>query len=271
MSTFLHEKISGLAVNLKFDNRWPLLFQRIFHRKVPVAVYAKDGMSFITDFEGGDQGGIRHLLTSGMYSRHFGHMGKKQELTVLDLGANGGGFPFCLRDRKFTIKKAVCVEMNPHTYIRLLFNLDLNFPGTAVALNYAVAGKTGWLEIEDSRGSTGQSIYASKTGRPDSLVRVGMITLDQLVKDYFPTETGDLDILKIDIEGAEYEMLLSGNCSEIGRFRQIFIEIHPNPQVAREVLIERIISFGFQLTGPPDASDPDVYFFTRSAPAAGLE
>ena len=158
--------------------------------------------------------------------------------------------------------------MNPHTYVRLLFNLDLNFPGSSVALNRAVAGSAGWLEISDTRGSTGQSMYDRDPAGTERKVRVEMITFDQLVAEYFVDEKGDLDVLKIDIEGAEYEMLLSENCSQIGRFRNLFIEIHPHADIPRATLMNRILSFGFELTGPPDDSDPDVYFFTKRITAA---
>ena len=58
------------------------------------------------------------------------------------------------------------------------------------------------------------------------------------------------DILKLDIEGAEYELLQSIRADELAPFRQIFIEFHHHAvhrysQVDTRRLVERLCGFGY--------------------------
>jgi FkbM family methyltransferase len=267
MLTKLREKLSGLRTNLAFDNGWLLVLQRLFCRRLPVAVYQRGELVFLTDFEGGDAMGVRHLLTADMYSRFYPRIVPlvKGELTVLDLGANGGGFALSLDDRGLKFSTAVCVEMNPHTYSRLLFNIDRNFSGRAVTVNAAVTGDGAPVEIVDSRGGTGQSMYAGEGGK----ISVPGVTFDELVKRYFGPGMEDLDVVKVDVEGAEFEIFLSGKGDLLRRFRSLFIEIHPVAAHSRTELVEKIQSLGFRLVGEGndsvehDGEQAEIFFFQR--------
>ena len=50
MLTKLREKLSGLRTNLAFDNGWLLVLQRLFCLRLPVAVYQRGELVFLTDF-----------------------------------------------------------------------------------------------------------------------------------------------------------------------------------------------------------------------------
>ena len=274
MAGFIQQKFSGLRTNLKFAN-WPLLLlQRIFYRHLPVVVYQRKGKVFITDFEGGDGAGARQLLSTDMYSRYFSLLPKRQGLKILDLGANGGGFPLCLHDNGIDFSKVVCVEMNPHTYARLLFNVDRNFPRSVTAVNAAVTGDGAAVEISDTRGGTGQSIYCADAGENGAAtIEVPGVTLEALVAQHFGEgDDGDLDLVKIDVEGAEHEILFSETAGVLRRFRSMIIEIHRGGSRTQQGVVEKIESFGFQRVAVPgdgdscsageDAGD-EVMFFQR--------
>jgi FkbM family methyltransferase len=270
MSGILQQKLSGLMTNLKFGN-WPLLlFQRAFFRHVPVVTYQRKDMVFITDFEGGDGAGVRQLLSTDMYTRYFPLLPKREGLKVLDLGANGGGFPLCLHDNDIGFRQVVCVEMNPHTFARLLFNVDRNFPRSVTAINAAVTGDGKAVKISDTRGGTGQSMYAGAEGdeKAAEQIEVPGVTFDELVTRYFGDGDGELDLVKIDVEGAEYEILLSESARTLRRFRSMIIEIHTGGPRPPEELVERIESCGFErvpVAGDDDGGDDgdQVVFFQR--------
>jgi len=50
---------------------------------------------------------------------------------------------------------------------------------------------------------------------------VETVTIDQLVNIY-----GEIDLLKIDIEGAEYDIILNTDVSVFGQINNIFLECH---------------------------------------------
>jgi len=188
-----------------FDN-WPsLLLQRLFLRKSP-AFYRKGGVTFLADHKARDQEGLCLCFTTDMYSRFFSLFPRSNPLAILDLGANSGGFGLALSAHGFGIRRIVAVEITPRVFARLAFNVGYNFGSAATALNCGVCGCGGSIRVRDDLGWVGNSIYDKDDGS-DDFVTVPGVTFDQLYRDYF--ENDKIDIAKIDIELAEYEVLYS--------------------------------------------------------------
>lgn len=258
----LRAKWSGLTSNLCFDN-WPfILLQRVLQRNLSLLTFKKGNLTFIVDYSADDHNGIRYCLSSDMYSRYYQHIDNSRPLRVLDLGANTGGFILSLIDAGFPIAKGISVEMNPNAFNRLRFNLSHNDLNSITPINAAATANIGTVEIEAVRGNTGQSIYHQAT---QNTVTIPTVTIDQVVADHFP-ETGstpDLDLIKIDIEGAEYEVLFSATCQSISRFKHLLIEIHPHSKFSSESLIQKLESFGFKNATDLNTRDADVYYFRQ--------
>ena len=72
-------------------------------------------------------------------------------------------------------------------------------------------------------------------------VRVPAVTLRQLLDDH---ELDRVDLLKMDIEGAEFEIMSDPEI--IGRFRYMFIEIHGDIE-KRDRFIGYVRSAGFEI------------------------
>ena len=72
------------------------------------------------------------------------------------------------------------------------------------------------------------------------------VTFDALVAGHFGAGDDDLDLVKMDVEGAEYEILFSDSATALRRFRSLIIEIHRGNVRPPEELVERIGSFGFE-------------------------
>ena len=74
------------------------------------------------------------------------------------------------------------------------------------------------------------------------------------------------DILKLDIEGAEYELLQSIRADDLTPFRQIFIEFHHHAvqrysQIDTRLLVEKLCGFGYASYSFDDHN----YLFVRSS------
>jgi FkbM family methyltransferase len=254
-------KFQGVLDNLQFDNGLGAIVHRALLRKSPLLVYKKGPLSFVVDFSGGDENGTRRCVASDMYSRFFGALDRGHPLKIVDVGANGGGFPLCLLDRGFEIAKAVCVEMNPNTYVRLAFNLGYNLGRRAVAVNAAATAHDGSMEIAESWGGTSESIYAKTAGA--ALTSIRTMSLDSIVGSFYAADES-LDLIKIDIEGAEYEMLLSDTCRSITRFKFLIIEIHMRPGYSSQELVDRISALGFRLISDPGTRTANAEYFFRN-------
>jgi FkbM family methyltransferase len=237
-------RLAGLRAVLVFDN-WPMLILgRLFDRNAGFVIYRKNGFEILIDHRGGDQTGTRQCIASDMYRRYLPSFSLSGPVRVLDLGANGGGFPLMLKIEGIELKRAVCVEMNPLTYQRLLVNVTTNLASSAIAINAAVAGSGQSTEIllRPSRGGTSESMYGNRADASMPHVAVHTITLQSLYDQYFRNE--QVDICKVDIEGAEYEALESSPDEILCRIRYLVIELHDPARTP--ALLERISALGFR-------------------------
>jgi FkbM family methyltransferase len=264
---WIRGKIYGFRSLMVFDN-WPsLLFQRLFLRDYP-AFYRKGGVIFLADHKGLDQGygALRECFTTDMYSRLFSFLPRSNPLAILDLGANSGGFGLALSAEGFRIRRIVAVEITPRTFARLAFNLGYNFGCAATPLNCGVCGRVGPIRVRDNLGWAANSIYEKDDGS-DDFVTVPGVTFDQLYGDYFKNDK--VDVAKIDIELAEYEVLYSDTCSNLTQCEFLLIEIHPHPSLSTDALIERIKKFGFELIADASPDFALVYLFRNSSATKG--
>ena len=144
--------------------------------------------------------------------------------TIVDLGANVG-FSARFLSERYPYAELVAYEPDPE-----IFHLaQRNVRGHArVSLqNRAVAGEPGPLELHRfAGGSWGTSSFVTSQAVTESFT-ADAVTLDSII-----SELGDVDLLKIDIEGAEYEVLKG--CQQLDRVRCIVGEFHTIPDVTAE-------------------------------------
>jgi FkbM family methyltransferase len=240
----IRNNIQGLKAILIFDN-WPMLvLERLLHRRAGLVIYRKKGMEILIDHLGGDCNGTRAVLTTDMYSKYLGNFVLNGPVRVLDLGANGGGFPLMLRVAGIPVDRAVCVEMNPLTYERLRLNLANNLGPAGVAINAAVCGMPVQSEIllRPSRGGAGEGIHTHRAGAGQPHVAVPTTTLCALFDRYFKGEL--VDLCKIDVEDAEYEIFDGTPDDLLSRIRYLLIEFHDPSKTP--ALVARMEGLGFR-------------------------
>ena len=239
----LQDKLSGLRELFFFDNWAHLLMTRLFWPHQALVVYRLGRLEFLVDHAGGDQNGTRACLTSGMYDKALEGLSKTTPLNVLDLGANGGGFVLSLLAKGFTLGSTMCVEMNPNTFQRLHFNAMRNVPGRKLALNAAAWSDNAQLTVSVGNGGTGDSV--NSCGGPET-VEIQARSLDSLIEEGFGS--AEIDLCKIDIEGAEFEVLLSPQSGRLKQLKRLVMEIHPHSSHQASELLERLGALGFNAT-----------------------
>lgn len=255
----IKSKVEGIKAIWRFDNRWELLLSRTVFRNDNLNIYRFKGMEILVDHGAGDPNGARHVLVSSMYQHLLGRMKLEGALNVLDLGANGGGFPLMLHANNFRLKRLVCVEFNPNTFSRLRFNIERNLDCAFVGLNAAVCGERRPIEMRLGGGSTGDSIYQQPQTEDARLHRIDGLTFDDIYNSSFTNEV--IDICKMDVEGAEYEVFASPQHECVSRCRYLIIEIHRIDDKRPEDVIEELKRRGFTELPRDSQDDPDVYLF----------
>jgi FkbM family methyltransferase len=252
--TWIRHRWDGLQALMQFDN-WPFLVIQRCCLQTPM-VYRKRDIRFLVDRAGGDQHGLIECVARDMYSRHFAHLTKSRPLRVLDLGANSGGFGLALMIGGFEIERIVAVEMNLRTHARLACNLVNNIGSRASLVHAAVCEAKRSVIVADNDGWVGNSIYDPHLSDTPTLEVPG-VTLDELTLRYFPNDR--VDILKMDIEFAEYEVLFSETCKSIVQYDYLLIEIHEDEHRKEKTLIQRLDELNFEMLAGNRGDG--VYFF----------
>jgi FkbM family methyltransferase len=141
---------------------------------------------------------------------------------VLDIGANEGVFSIMLAKLCPDIK-VVAVEPIQRTFFQLMRNIGLNGVTNIETLNVGVGAEQGQREMIVSNEMSGGSSGAQKElhQEHEHVEKVDIVTLDTILSRY-----DRIRLLKMDIEGMEYEALYPSN--ELSRVDNFVGELHIN-------------------------------------------
>ena len=133
-------------------------------------------------------------------------LGDRTRKLVIDIGANIGYFTLIAAREIGTKGKVLCFEPEEENFSLLLQNIQINrLNNTVIAENKAISDKNGttYLNI-DPRTKGCHSIVFSKNGWTKSQCET--VTLDDYLID-FSENHPVVDLIKIDAEGAEFNIL----------------------------------------------------------------
>lgn len=175
------------------------------------------------------------------------------EDTVVDVGAHIGLFSLMAANRA-SKGMVYALEPNSRNFGMLLENVEINQAKNVVPINAAVGHEDGRRMLYLSpENASGHSFYCN-TRKEGELVKT--LRLETLFDDY---KICRVDYLKMDCEGAEYEIL--GNCppSVLRKVKRIALEYHAAGNLTessritdlRRVLLEN----GFNTTVNPTHTD----------------
>lgn len=254
----LSNALCGLRAITQFDRVIFTLCQRLLGRRLGWTIYAKGRLKFLVDHLAGDQSGTRDCIAGPMYRELFKEMQLPRQLRLLDLGANGGGFPLLCLDLGFEFSALTCVEVNPFTHSRLSLNIRQNIGLRPKILNVAIGGHPRELTLSFPSGGTGFSIYGAANGAASEDAIIEVLTLDEIMHRGFGD--GAVDLCKMDVEGAEYEVLLGDSADSLQRVHYLVIEIHAVESAKQDALLRKLTTRGFERIKTSTTCD-DVHLF----------
>ncbi len=168
----------------------------------------------------------RYVIDETLRHRDYGNLVREGD-TIIDLGANIGSFS---ADASRKAKKVVAYEPDKSNYKQLEKNLQLNNIGNVETHREAVSNSTGKRTFYTSAINKGTSSFYKRKwlltayehlfGNKED--KVDCTTLDRIVH-----KAGDVDLLKMDVEGAEYDILLNTGKETLGHIKRIVMEYHP--------------------------------------------
>lgn len=191
------------------------------------AIYL-DGAKYIVGLGTAEIYALQELIRDRFYDRQADFIAKPGWI-VFDVGANVG-LPAIMQARRGA--HVYAFEPNPACYRRLSRNVVVNgLTGQITALNYAIGSTPGTGIMRVPLGLTTHGSVKPVTATIDGATSTVAITsLDHIV----PTlEVQRIDLLKIDVEGAEVEVL-RGAAGVLQTVERIIVEYH-SPQLFTQV------------------------------------
>lgn len=185
----------------------------------------------------------------------------KEGSVFIDLGANEGYFSIIASRYVGANGRVIAVE--PQSRLRSVIdaNIGANNCRNIQLIRAAIFSQTGQVDIRlSSDRNTGSTSLYRTTKYLLPLEKVPSLTLAELLEK---NGIDHCDLMKIDIEGAEYDVLIGAEATlRQGRIRHIAVEFH-NALLERHGssarhLHEWIVSCGYQMN---DVPGPSVYTF----------
>jgi FkbM family methyltransferase len=144
--------------------------------------------------------------------------------TVVDVGANVGVFSVWAA-RHLGAARVVAIEPSPRVADALLANLKRNGVENATVLQVALGGERREATLYRRGPAVLDTLFRRDNygSRFEPAGSVSVTTLDDLFAMH---EIEHCDLLKLDCEGAEYEVLFGASSDSLGRIRHIAAEYH---------------------------------------------
>lgn len=186
-----------------------------------------------------------HQIKSEIFTKKIYHLDQLSALSkpvIIDIGAHIGlaSLYFLMQNSNAII---YAYEPNPSAFQILEHNTNINSLQSQIFISpKAISSKGGKLDlyidksVEEKNWSSVSSIL--KDGWQSKIemnsIEVDSISLDQAIKDCYKAP----DIVKIDVEGAEYKILEESML--VNKAKYLIVELHPISKRTREESIKRI-------------------------------
>lgn len=170
---------------------------------------------------------------------------------VIDIGANSGLFSkLCLEKNA---NKVISIEPNPKCHINL--NSILDECDNVNIISKAISTTNDPLTLYTlNEFSTVGSVDISNFDKNSNIIEyaVESITLNEIIKDH---NLHKISLVKIDIEGYEYDIIESINESDFQKIDAFLIEFHNNDGVKLNKLLDKLHVNGFYISQIRDQND----------------
>lgn len=149
-------------------------------------------------------------------------------MCFVDVGANWGYFSLMAAYLVGETGRVISLEPDPRLFSKLRENLAANHLEQVTALPIAAAGSRGsltMLSYNEDGGNFGMSQVVARLPASETCFRVSANSLDSILSQQ---KIGPIDLLKMDIEGAE-AMAIAGLWKSLSarRIKFLLLELHP--------------------------------------------
>ena len=188
------------------------------------------------------------ILKAIFYQREYAdYFPFYQKATIIDIGAHYGYFSLfaCINSSKGS--RIIALEPDSDNFRHLVQNIDNNNFTNIEPIHQAIANQNGQIEFFSANGVNSSLINDYALSKTKAVpVEVHAMTLQHLIEE---KSISKIDFLKMDCEGAEYE-ILSGMTSEVfDKISTISMEFHDmkNAEYTGDTIVNILKNKGFKI------------------------
>lgn len=191
-------------------------FLRAYSDQYKGTVFFRDGLR-LTVNDSSDSSSI----STSFFRKDYGDLRPTWQ-SVVDIGAHKGFFTTYVASR-LPNAKVFSYEPIKTSFVALRKHVLQNKMRNVRVFNFGVAEKAGEREINISNSSTDNSFYTEIGSDMIGMTTIKCTTLLDILKS---NKIKKLDLLKLDCEGAEFEILMSSSKTTLGKVKEIRMEYH---------------------------------------------
>lgn len=224
-------------------NPLPIFREWVGSQRKPYRVISRDGAAFEIRPGRGDW----YIYMETLLRSDYLSLGQRLDkgATVVDIGANVGGFSVFAARRIGPRGRVIAAEPDPNSLQQLEVNAALN-PGYAriQTLACAVGGRRGMAVLHSDENAAWSSLHRLETRSRTTDLTVRVLTLEDVFEQ---AHIERCNYLKIDTEGSEYEIIGGLSAQLAARIDQITVELHDVPGHDRAEIYSKLAALGFNL------------------------
>lgn len=204
---------------------------------------------------------LREVFVRGAYDYDFERVLGHQPQVVVDLGANIGAFALFASTR-WPTAHVVCVEPDPENFAVLARNATAGSHDWTTVAAAVVGSPREFVTLHRSKWWASSTVLetvatqrAARPHRPEAqaglpTIEVVGVTLPDLLAQQ---GIADIDLIKIDIEGAELDLLESLSRRDFERIRAMVIDVH-DKYVDADRIRAALMSAGMEQRGSAEGT-----------------
>lgn len=220
-------------------NPWMLLADKLGFNKTP-EYETVTGIKFRTRGGTTDINDAVVVLSGNEYPKELLQIDTEQPV-ILDCGGHIGTFTLYLKNL-YPQAKVFILEPVQNNIQYLQANLDLNKTTDVTIINHALYGSAGKFYIDLSNKQFDAVSLSSTKPANDEYIEVDALTLDQVLQQ---NNISRVDLMKLDIEGAEYNVFEHSLAVLNQSIRHLIMEFHPaGDKDRRDYIVNRLCNDG---------------------------
>lgn len=164
---------------------------------------------------------LKSIFTEGEYALHFSY---KTKATIVDIGAHFGFFSLFAHKNLLPDSQIIAIEPSSSNFKQLQKNCIANNANNIITINKAVSNTKEEINLYISESYNCTTIESNpQLDKNKHFNKVKTISLENILNLY---NLSEIDFMKMDCEGAEYDVLFNTSKEVFNYIHTISLEFH---------------------------------------------